>query len=360
MKRAYLDYNAGAPLRPEASAAMAAVETGNPSSVHHEGRTARALVEAARRQVAALISAGDGARVVFTSGGTEACRMAAESGGRVPACATEHAAVLESDASIALLPVRADGLLDLDALDEALGDAQLVCIQLANNETGVLQPIAEIAARCRARGARLFCDAVQAAGKLPLDFDALGCDMLALSAHKLGGPMGVGALVMREGALPPSGGAQEYGFRAGTENVAGIVGFGAAAEAAHDALADFARLAEWRNDMEIALCAQRPDCVIFGAGAPRLPNTSCFSASGLDAETLLMALDLDGFAVSAGAACTSGKVAASHVLAAMGVGEDLSRGALRVSLGWDTQADEPARLVESWARVACRAPAAAE
>jgi cysteine desulfurase len=370
MKRAYLDHNATTPLRPEAHAAvLRALEvTGNPSSVHAEGRAVRALVEAARREVGALAGASAG-EVIFTSGGTEAARLAfhaartAQGAERLIVSAVEHDAVLASamatGLAVEIAPVDGEGRLDLNALAALLaasGKRPLVALMYANNETGVLQPVAEAAALTHKAGGLLLCDAVQAAGKVPLDFRALGADMMMLGGHKLGAPLGVGALVVRDG-LPFSadavGGGQELRRRAGSENVSGIAGFGAAARAAREGLEKFSGLARLRDGLEKRLAAAAPDAVFFGQGPDRLPNTSYVSAPGLDAETLLMVLDLDGVAVSAGAACSSGKVGRPRVLEAMGVDPALARGAVRVSLGWSSEPDDIDRFVESWLR-ACR------
>ena len=374
MSRIYLDYNATAPLRPEArEALLAALDIGNPSSVHEEGRKARALVEAARADVAALVSA-PAETVIFTSGGTEACNLAlglrqAPAGEikRLLVSAIEHSAVLaaaeESVLSVELLPVTADGVVDMAALDAALQDETpaLVCVMLANNETGTIQPIAEIAAKTRAHGSLLFCDAVQAAGKMPIDIFALGVDVLSLSGHKLGAPMGIGALVTRPAVVVPPqllGGGQELGRRAGSENISGIAAFAAAAKAAMRDLDDFANLADLRDDMEAALLAVQPQTEIFGKHADRLANTSCFALGGLNSETLVMALDLAGVSVSAGSACSSGKVSRSHVLAAMGAETHISEGVLRVSLGWQSKREDTEKLVDEWSKLAGRALAA--
>ena len=374
MSRTYLDYNATAPLRVEAREALvAALDIGNPSSVHEEGRKARALVETARADVAALVSA-PAETVIFTSGGTEACNLAlglrqAPAGEikRLLVSAIEHSAVLaaaeESVLPVELLPVTADGVVDMAALDAALQDETpaLVCVMLANNETGTIQPIAEIAAKTRAHGSLLFCDAVQAAGKMPIDIFALGVDALSLSGHKLGAPMGIGALVTRPAVVVPPqllGGGQELGRRAGSENISGIAAFAAAAKAAMRDLNDFANLAELRDDMEAALLAVQPQTEIFGKHADRLANTSCFALGGLNSETLVMALDLAGVAVSAGSACSSGKVSRSHVLAAMGAETHISKGVLRVSLGWQSNREDTEKLVDEWSKLAGRALAA--
>ncbi|MGB0697849.1 MAG: cysteine desulfurase family protein [Parvibaculales bacterium] len=374
MSRTYLDYNATAPLRAEAREALvAALDIGNPSSVHEEGRKARALVETARADVAALVSA-PAETVIFTSGGTEACNLAlglrqAPAGEikRLLVSAIEHSAVLaaaeESVLPVELLPVTADGVVDMAALDAALQDETpaLVCVMLANNETGTIQPIAEIAAKTRAHGSLLFCDAVQAAGKMPIDIFALGVDALSLSGHKLGAPMGIGALVTRPAVVVPPqllGGGQELGRRAGSENISGIAAFAAAAKAAMRDLNDFANLAELRDDMEAALLAVQPQTEIFGKHADRLANTSCFALGGLNSETLVMALDLAGVAVSAGSACSSGKVSRSHVLAAMQAETHISKGVLRVSLGWQSNREDTEKLVDEWSKLAGRALAA--
>jgi len=271
--------------------------------------------------------------------------------------------VLEAAPEAERLPLDAEGLVAPETLAEALaadplgaaslgaGRQALVSIQLANNETGVIQPVARLAEVAHAAGALLHCDAVQAAGKLPLDAAALGVDLLSLSAHKLGGPQGVGALWLREGLdLVPllRGGGQERRRRAGTENLPGIAGFGAAAEAARADLARMADLAAWRDALERRLLAAEPQARVFGAGAQRLANTACLASPRLSAELQLMAFDLAGFAVSSGAACSSGKVAPSHVLAAMGVEEALSRNAIRVSLGWATRAEEVEAFAAAW------------
>lgn len=347
--RVYLDYNATAPLRPEARAAILAAlgETGNPSSIHAEGRAARALVEAARREVAAL--AGASSRdLIFTASGTEAANLALAPGVSAPGIAplrrlivgaTEHTCVLGGHrfAAAEIAPVAADGRIDLEALARRLDDGApaLVALQAANNETGVLQPVAEAAALVHARGGLLISDAAQAGGRLPLA--GMGADGLLLSAHKFGGPKGAGAFVaLREGLhLEPllRGGGQERGRRAGTENVATLAGFGAAARAVLAGLAEeAARVAALRDACEARLKALVPEAAVFGASAPRLPNTLAFAIPGLAAAMLLMRLDLEGVAVSSGSACSSGKVGPSHVLAAMGVAPTLAAGAIRVKL----------------------------
>ena len=376
MSRVYLDYNATAPLRPEArDALLGALDIGNPSSVHEEGRKARALVENARRDIAELVVAHP-ETVIFTSGGTEACNLAlqlraAPNGaiGRLLVSAIEHSAVLaaakESDLPVEEIAVTSQGLVDLDALDAALQDETpaLVCIMLANNETGVVQPMAEISRRVKAHGSLLFCDAVQAAGKIDINMIGMGIDALSLSGHKLGAPMGIGALVTRPGVVVPPmliGGGQELGRRAGSENISGIAAFAAAARVAKQSLPQFEKLADLRDAMEAALSEAAPELVIFGHETKRLANTSCFALEGLSSETLVMALDLAGIAVSAGSACSSGKVSRSHVLAAMGVQTHISKGVLRVSLGWQSTAEETEKLVLQWAKLAANKSMAAE
>jgi cysteine desulfurase len=367
--RAYLDWNATAPLRPQARAAMAAAGDiiGNPSSVHAEGRAARSLLEEARRNVAALVGA-DPRNVVFTSGGTEANLLALspaievgsrkEPRGRLLISAIEHPSVRCGGRfpprAIEDIRVTTEGEVDLAGLGRQLAESgrPLVSIMLANNETGVIQPIVAAAELVHRAGGLLHVDAVQAAGKIPIDINALGADLLTFSAHKMGGPKGVGALIRRDEALHFSdplirGGGQERGARAGTENVSGIAGFGAAAAAARPA-EDGVRIALLRQRLEAELNAISPNCVVFGAGRERLPNTACFAVRGMRAETVVIALDLDGVAVSSGSACSSGKVAPSHVLKAMGVDPDLARGAIRVSLGFSTTDEDVDCFLAAW------------
>jgi len=354
---AYLDWNATAPLRPEAAAAMAEAlqRTGNPSSVHRWGRAVRQALELARAQVAALVGAAP-ETVIFTSGGTEANRLALEGipGRRILVSAIEHDSVREAVPEAVLIPVSAEGVVDLTALDRMLEldpRPALVSIMVANNETGVIQPVAEAAKIAHSHGAFLHCDAIQGAGKLELDSAMLGADLLSLSAHKLGGPQGVGALVIREGVALQAlqrGGGQERGRRAGTENGPGIVGFGAAAEAAARDLGRSAEIAALRDAAEQRLTAIAPEARVFGATVARLPNTLCLAMPGVAASTQVMALDLAGVMVSAGAACSSGKVRPSRVLAAMGASPAEAASAIRVSLGWSTTAADIDQLVEAW------------
>jgi cysteine desulfurase len=374
-ERVYLDWNATAPLRPEACRALqdALARTGNPSSVHAEGRAARHLIEQAREEVARLVAARP-ADVVFTSSGTEANMLALtpaiETAGeqrpreRLFMSAIEHSSVRAGGRFrrevVEDIPVDADGRVNLAALAAAMSKASrpLVSLMLANNETGVLQPVAEAAALVHAAGGLLHVDAVQGAGRIPCDIGALGADLLTLSAHKIGGPKGVGALVRASEEIHLAdplirGGGQERGMRAGTENVAGIAAFGAAAAVARRQLVgEAAHMLALRNLLEEGLRAISPQIAIFGADAERLPNTTLFALEGVKAETAIIAFDLEGFALSSGAACSSGKVQPSHVLAAMGVSPPLSRGAVRVSLGWTTTRAEVEQFHSAWRKLA--------
>ena len=357
-ERSYFDWNATAPLRAEARAGMVSSLslTGNASSVHAEGRAARRLVEEARASVAALVGA-EANNVTFTSGATEANMLALtpalEIGGRkyprdrLFVSAIEHPSVRSGGRfaahAVEELPVTGDGRLDLAELARRIAKAErpLVSVMLANNETGVIQPIAEIAEIVHTAAGVLHVDAVQGAGRIDCGIDQLHADLLSVSAHKLGGPQGAGALIRRGDihiAEPLiKGGGQERGLRAGTENVAAIAGFGAAASAAAAARqGDAVRMAALRDRLEAGLKAMTPQAVIFGESGNRLPNTTLFAIPGLKAETAIIVFDLNGIAVSSGSACSSGRVQASHVLAAMGVEPALAGGAVRVSLGWTT------------------------
>jgi cysteine desulfurase len=369
--RVYLDWNATTPLRPEARAAMAAGWDiqGNPSSVHAEGRQARRLVEDARASVAAAIGASP-RNVVFTSGGTEANSLALTPGlrrgsappvERLVISAIEHASVLPGGRfpaeAIATAGVTRSGVLDLDRLRAALSDgpAVLVSVMLANNETGALQPVAEVAEIVHAAGSLLHVDAIQALGKIPFDINTMNADLVTLSAHKIGGPKGVGAVVLAEGliGLEPllRGGGQEQGRRAGTENVAGIAGFGAAVRAAMGALEqDAARVESLRNRLESGL-RQTSGAIIFSDDVQRLPNTTLFTVPGLRAETAVIGFDLAGIAVSSGSACSSGKVQPSHVLEAMGFAGEIAQGAVRLSLGWATSPQDIDLCLEAWRKL---------
>jgi cysteine desulfurase len=354
---AYLDWNATAPLRPAAAAAIARAlrECGNPSSVHRRGRRARQIVEDARAEVAALVAASPG-DVVFVSGGTEANHLALLGCGRerVLISAVEHDSVRRTCPAAETIPVDRDGIVALDALARMLAAdprPAIVSVMLANNETGVIEPVAEAAALAHASGALFHCDAVQAAGKMPVDLAALGADLVALSAHKIGGPPGIGALVgPGVGGLAPllRGGGQEKGRRAGTENLPGIAGFGAAATAARAEIGIYDKVRRLRDALEAEVAAAMPEAVVLGAAAPRLANTSAIAMPGVAAETQVIALDLDGVMVSAGAACSSGKVGPSHVAAAMGLAPEFAATTIRVSLGWGSGAADIERFFASW------------
>jgi cysteine desulfurase len=353
--RTYLDHNATSPLRPEAKAAMmAALEfSGNASSVHGEGRMARKIVDDARQDVARALGVIP-TMVAFTSGGTEANNWAIKGApvARLLVSAIEHPSVLEaakaSGKPIEIVPVTGDGVVDLTQLEAMLkGPKALVSVMLANNETGVIQPIAEIVRLAEKHGALVHTDAVQAFGKIPVNFGVLGVDLMTVSAHKLGGPLGAGALIIRDKlALTPlfDGGGQELRRRAGTENHPAIAGFAAAVTAKQS------QVKALRDALEAAL----EGAIVFGADAERLPNTSSFAMPGLKAETLLMALDLEGIAVSSGSACSSGKVARSHVLQAMGIAPEISEAAIRVSLGWTTTETDIATFLAAWHRITAR------
>jgi len=353
--RSYLDHNATSPLHPAARhAILAATEAGgNASSVHAEGRGARKILDDAREVIAGKLGALPG-MVVFTSGGSEANNLALKGAkvDRILVSAIEHPSVLEaakaSGKPVRVIPVTPEGVIDLDALEAALpGPPALVSVMLANNETGIIQPVREVAALAERHDALIHCDAVQALGKIPVNFGLLGVDTLTVSAHKFGGPMGCGALVIRDGIALHSlidGGTQELRRRAGTENVPAIAGFTAALDEKAK------NIKTLRDDLESRL----DDATIIGRGAERLPNTTCFAKPGLLAETLLMAFDLDGIAVSSGSACSSGKVAKSHVLAAMGVAPEISQSAIRVSLGWNTTTEDIDRFVAAWRRIVAR------
>lgn len=374
----YLDYNASAPLLDEARAAMlAALDIdANPSSVHAAGRAAKAMVQKARRQVAALVNTKPD-HVVFTSGATEAAATLLSpdySFGRSPlkfsklyVSAADHPCVLAGGRfaaeNVVRLPVKPSGLLDPDALEEALAGHDksaglpLVAVHWANNETGVIQPVADIAAAVKAQGGVLVVDAVQALGRVPIDISS-GCgDFLILSSHKIGGPKGAGAFVAQSDLMMPMplipGGGQERGHRGGTESVANIAGFGAAAEAAQQKLDRFAECRTIRDRFEQAIVDIAPDAVIHGRDAPRLANTLFFTIPGLKAETAQIAFDLAGIAVSSGSACSSGKVGKSHVLTAMGVETD--EGAIRVSFAPETGEDAVERFRDELARIVARA-----
>ena len=368
--RAYFDWNATAPLREQARVAIsdALSRTGNASSVHADGRGIRRLVEEARDRVASLVGA-EAKNVTFTSGATEANMLALtpslEIGGRKEprdrlfVSAIEHPSVRSggrfASGQVEELPVTSKGVCDLSALKLVLKKAErpLVSVMLANNETGVVQPISEIAEIVHTAHGVLHVDAVQGPGRIDCDIVALDADLLSIASHKLGGPQGAGALVRRGDihiAEPLiKGGGQERGLRAGTENAAAIAGFGAAAAAvAASTVTDGPRMAALRARLEVGIRSVTPAVVIFGEDAQRLPNTTLFAVPGLKAETAIIAFDLNGIAVSSGSACSSGKVQASHVLAAMGVDPALARGAVRVSIGCSTTEAEVDRFLQTW------------
>jgi cysteine desulfurase len=369
--RVYLDWNATAPLRIEAREAMAAAWDlcGNPSSVHAEGRHARRVIEEARISVAGAVGARP-QNVVFVSGGTEANALALTPGSRLGSglaverllvSAIEHPSVLAGGRfppeAIATVDVTSSGVLDLDRLRAMLagGAPALVSVMLANNETGALQPVAEVAEIAHEAGGLLHIDAIQAFGKIPFDIKEMCADIVTLSAHKVGGPKGVGAVILAEGLLGLRpllrGGGQELGRRAGTENVAGIAGFGAAAKAAMSALeGDAIRLEGLRTRLENGL-RQASGAIVFSHDVPRLPNTTLFTVPGLKAETAVIGFDLAGIAVSSGSACSSGRVQPSHVVEAMGFGPEIAQGAVRLSLGWSTSNADIDRCLEAWHRL---------
>ena len=366
LSRTYLDYNATAPLLPAAREAVVAAldATGNPSSVHGEGRTARKVVEDARERVAALVGA-KAKNIVFTSGATEANAWAlSRNWQEIFLPKIEHDSVLasarSSGANVVEIDADTSGQTSVEQIGERLltsnsaAARQLVTLQVANNETGVLQPVTETADFCEEHGLALHIDAVQGAGRTTIEFDALGAETMAISSHKIGGPMGVGALILKDGLeISPFivGGGQEKRRRAGTENVAGIAGFGAAAEVALNNLSDMARLRQLRDRLEHELLAITPTVQIIGSEGPRLANTTCVALEGQSSEILLIKFDLAGIAVSSGSACSSGKVGASHVLTAMGISPELSRSAIRVSLGWNTSADDIDTFVSVWSEI---------
>jgi cysteine desulfurase len=357
----YLDYNATAPVRPDVVEAVrdALERVGNPSSVHRFGREARRVLEHARELVATMVGAAP-AQVVFTSGGTEANNQALRGvHGPVAVSAIEHDSVLAAVPDAVRIPVDAEGRLDLAALERELAHASpmLVSVMLSNNETGVIQPVREVVEVARRHGARVHCDAVQAGGKLAIDIDTLGVDYLSLSAHKFGGPPGVGALVVGKGLEPEAllrGGGQERRWRPGTENLPGIVGFGRACELAMADAHWWQRTAALRDRLEGRLTRLAPAARVFGRGADRLPNTSYLTMPGVSNHTQLIEFDLAGIAVSTGSACSSGKVGPSHVLAAMGVDPAAASSAIRISLGWASTADDVDHLIDAWGRLYAR------
>ncbi len=364
----YLDYNASAPLKPEGrDAAVAALSVGgNPSSVHQSGREARAVIERARQDVATL--AGARAQdVIFTSGATEANNLAIRGfvpegePRRVIVNVTEHPSVLEAVHDAERLPVRPDGVVDIGFLQRMLADRDwrhcLVSVMAVNNETGVIQPIDEVVATAHAAGAKVHCDAVQAAGHMPIDMLARGIDIVTISAHKMGGPRGAGAVIAGPGVDLSAiirGGGQERSKRSGTENVSGIAGMGAVCASAPSYGPNVAKAKELRDRLEADLRKAVPAAVIVATNSARVGHVCCVALPGVPAETQVMAMDLEGIAVSAGAACSSGKIKTSHVLQAMGLGDAVSGSAIRVSFGWNSTDADVEGFLNAYHRMAVR------
>lgn len=356
-KNIYLDYNATAPLRPAANALMNELlgRPLNASAVHGPGREGRKHIEAARQKLADLCGVTPG-QVVFNSGATEANNTVLKYFAEKPVLisAIEHPCVLESAPHAARIPVTAGGVVDLQKLEDLLKAEKpaLVSVMAVNNESGVIQPLSEISALCKKYGALLHCDAVQAVGRIPIGLTELGADFLSVSSHKIGGPQGVGALVLGLCGMTPvllHGGGQERQARAGTENVAGIAGFGAALDALGNDKPE--QLETWRDKLESGLQQASPETIIHCQDAPRVCNTSFFSLPGVNSETVLMGLDLENIAVSNGSACSSGKVKASHVLKAMGHDDAVAGSAIRVSLGWDTKESDIDAFLQIWSKL---------
>lgn len=368
--RIYLDYNASAPLRPAAREAMIAVfdrpdAALNASSVHHFGREGRKILEEARQSVAGLASVPP-AQVIFTSGATEANNAVIQHFSRhypqrrILVSSMEHPSVLKAAPGLVMVPATARGLVDLGALEALLaqdGGAILVSVMAANNETGVIQNVSDISEIARKYGAFVHSDAVQAAGRIPLNPQEMGVDFMTLSSHKIGGPQGAGALILGLCGETPAlifGGGQERGVRAGTENLSAIAGFGAAAKESLERMNHYQALGEWRDRLEREIMNITPDAVIHAKDERRVANTTLFSLPGAPSETLLMALDLEGVAISNGAACSSGRVEPSHVLTAMGAGREIASSALRISLGWATKESDIDRFADAWKAVCAR------
>ncbi len=369
----YLDYNASAPMRIEAWEAIKPFFSDhhaahNASSVHSYGREGRKQIEHARSKIASLIGT-DSNQVIFNSGATEGnntvLRHFQETypNDKILISAAEHPSISQSDAycaHIEVIPVDENGLLDLSALEHALQTEQktsLVSCQFVNNESGVIQDVAAISALAHRYGALFHCDGTQAAGRFPLNIQECGIDFLTISSHKIGGPQGVGALALALCGQTPTllfGGGQEKSARAGTENLTGIIGFGAAAQAAQEQLDMYQKLSEKRDYLEDSLKEISPDIVIFGKDVPRVSNTSFFSLPDTNAQTLLMAFDIEGIALSNGSACSSGTVKPSVTLAAMNIPEHIAQGALRVSIGWATHDEDIDALSAAWAKIITR------
>lgn len=368
--RIYLDYNASAPLRPCANTAMQQVleQSGvafNASAVHAFGREGRRMIEDARQEVAALVNAPP-AQVIFNSGATEGNNTVIQHFSRaypqkrILVSAIEHPSVLQAAPNLEHIPVKHDGTIDPQALEEMMtsgGEVALVSVMAVNNETGAIQDVSKLSAIARKHGAFVHSDAVQAAGRIPLSLTEMGVDFLTLSAHKIGGPQGVGALILGLCGETPKllfGGGQEKSARAGTENICGIAGFGAAAKESLERMNHYQALATWRDNLERQLLEMTPEAIIHAKTVKRVANTSFFSVPGLSSETLLMALDLEGIAVSNGSACSSGRVEPSHVLKAMGCDDKIAASALRVSLGWATKESDIEGFLATWKTVTAR------
>lgn len=354
----YLDHNASTPLKPPVHEVM--LQTlgfpGNASSVHRVGREARRRIEESRGQITTLVNAGPRAVIIFTSGATEANNLVLKGSGceKTLVAATEHSSVLNALPEREIIPVLPNGLVDLAALDRMLEGndrSTLISVMMVNNETGVIQPIDKVVAIAKKRGALVHSDAVQAAGRLPIDLQKLGVDYLTLTAHKVGGPQGAGCLILSNCvSVTPllSGGSQEKNMRAGTENITAIAGFGKAAELAAQDIDAFQKLAVLRDKIETELRKIAPAIRFFGKDAPRVANTTMFSLPGIPAETQLIALDLAGICVSNGSACSSGTVKGSRILRAMGAGEAEAGSSLRVSLGWNSTEKEVECFIRKW------------
>ncbi|MGB1076766.1 MAG: cysteine desulfurase family protein [Bdellovibrionales bacterium] len=360
-KRTYLDYNATCPIRPEViEGVVFAMETlGNPSSIHQEGRQARKLVETARAKVSDLVGCS-AKQVIFTSGATESNNMLLKGYAphrRILISATEHSSVIRAGVKAELIPVHSSGLINLDALKALLEEDTrpvFVSIMAVNSETGVIQPIKEISALLSDYDSIFHTDAAQAVGRIPVYFPSMGVQFLSLSGHKIGGPQGIGVIVMENGTNPPTlieGGGQERRQRAGTENVAAIHGLGIACEIALDNLEEFQKLGVFQSTLEKALKASNTDIVINGENAPRVANTTSLCLKGFDASTLLMSLDIEGIAVSTGSACSSGSVEPSHVLKAMGHSDSNAKSGLRISTGWATTQDDIDAFLKAWNKI---------
>src|SRR3989338_632917 len=351
----YLDHNATTPLRPNAMAAMSVVlsEVGNPSSIHSFGRSARKHVEDARKKIADTLNVSSG-QVFFNSGATEGNNTILKgfSGKKIFISATEHSSVIDAGVTCDLIPVHPSGLIDMDAFQKMVTDhpPALVSVMLVNNETGVIQHVAEISKIAKSVGALVHCDAVQAYGRITFTRESLGVDFLTLSSHKIGGPQGVGALIVSAGTNLPKlleGGGQERRSRAGTENTAGITGFGAAAVEAVASIPEFQKLASFRDMIEADI-SKSPRVKIYGQNAPRVANTICCTVDGITSDTLLMAFDIEGIAISSGSACSSGTVKISHVLKAMGMDDKKTAAALRISLGHTTTTQDIEQFIKVW------------